>query len=596
MTEHKLSLAKFYRILFVLFVITLFLSVGVLYKIRTNLRQQVEATFTSRIQSQIHMLESTNQGMEKAMANLLIGNENIVLLQGNPDIYTHDLAVRNLYNDLQDLRDYFSSYNFFYYDKNNDEFIIPTPISVDRVGASDIDRTIVTYVHENQETLIPSNNKWMLLSTDDGTVFVAKIYHSDDMYVGCWSTVDYLSERFSVNEYSSVNESLFLVKNNEIQTGLTGYEELFHTTVPCVNSQSRVASSGYYEAVWYELDKSDFSLIFVFDVLEKYRNMTVWIILLFCIIFSILFAGLFLLAFVQRKLTQPVRAFLDNLDMEQISSPEGLHFAELDEINHMFQNAREQIRALKIRTYEQELESCQLEMEYLQVQIKPHFYINCMTIIYNMAQSGHMKEIQQLALETSDYLRSIFRHGNVPVTLAEEMLHVQKYLNINSIRYEDSFTYRIELPESLAQYRILPLMLHTVIENSIKHGLGSTDDLKIRIRACVERLPGNGTAVLHLSVTDNGSGYPEEMLAKLNSDADCRTASGRHIGLYNLKKRIEYFYPEGAGIHFGNLPEGGAATDIYIPVTYVLPENASDAVSDVDSVSDANGAKGVGLA
>ena len=579
MTEHKLSLAKFYRILFVLFLITLFLSVGVLYRIRTNLKQQVESTFTSRIQSQIHMLENTNQGMEKAMANLLVDNEKVALLQEDPDIYTHDLTVRNLKIELKTLRDYFSSsYNFFCYDGSNDEFMMPRPLTTDLATAATINAVIVNYVHENQETLIPSNNKWMLLATADGTVFVTKIYHSDDMYVGCWSTVDYLSERFGVNEYSSVNESLFLVKNSEIQTGLSEYEALFHTTVPCVNSQEKVASSGYYEAVWYEMDKSDFSLIFVFDVLEKYRNMTVWIILLFCIIFSILFAGLFLLAFVQRKLTQPVRAFLDNLDMEQISSPAGLHFAELDEINHMFQNAREQIRALKIRTYEQELESCQLEMEYLQVQIKPHFYINCMTIIYNMAQSGHMKEIQQLALETSDYLRSIFRHGNVPVTLAEEMLHVQKYLNINSIRYEDSFTYRVDLPKSLENYRILPLMLHTIIENSIKHGLGSTDDLKIRISACVEKLPENGTAVLHLSVTDNGSGYPEEMLAKLNSDADCRTASGRHIGLYNLKKRIEYFYPEGAGIHFGNLPDGGAATDIYIPVRYVLPE--ADSVTD----------------
>ena len=71
MAEHKLSLAKFYRVLFVLFLITLFLALGVLQVIRSNLKQQVESTFTSRIQSQIHMLESTNQGMEKAMANLL---------------------------------------------------------------------------------------------------------------------------------------------------------------------------------------------------------------------------------------------------------------------------------------------------------------------------------------------------------------------------------------------------------------------------------------------------------------------------------------------------------------------------------------------
>lgn len=81
---------------------------------------------------------------------------------------------------------------------------------------------------------------------------------------------------------------------------------------------------------------------------------------------------------------------------------------------------------------------------------------------------------------------------------------------------------------------------------------------------------------LYLSVSDSGPGYADEVLEILNTTADCRTSSGRRIGLYNLKKRISYFYHGEAAISFSNLDTGGALTEIRIPAKYALPENTCE--------------------
>lgn len=434
MSERTLSIAKFYRFLFVLSAFIIVLSAGIGWIIRQNIQQKVAETFHSRIHSQIEMMDSNYQSMEKAMANLLLENEHVQILRNNPDIYAYNTAVLNLKNDLKVIRDYyFSSYNFFYYDVENGDFIMPTPVTTSYTDSLCVNETIKNYITDNLNHMIPSNNRWLLMNTDEGLVFTTKIYHAGSVCVGCWNTADYILNRFGVNQYSNVEEYLFFVKNNQVVTEPGEYERLLGTDQLLVSAADRIASWHNYEIIWYEFNKSDFSLVFVFDALGKYKNMTLFIIVLFAVIFAIFFCALFLLAVIQRKLAAPLKQFIDTMDLESVRDPGPIHFEEIAQINRLFLSARQQIHDLKIRTYEQQLERYQLEMDYLQVQIKPHFYVNCMTIIYNMAQSGHIREIQQLALETSDYLRSTFRYGNIPITLKEELLHVQKYLNINSI-------------------------------------------------------------------------------------------------------------------------------------------------------------------
>lgn len=577
MSERKLSITRFYQFLFIFSILIIVLSAGIGWIIRRNIQQKVTETFHSRINSQLEMMDSNYQSMEKAMANLLLENKHVLILRNDPDIYAYNTAVLNLKNDLKVIRDYyFSSYNFFYYDMEKDDFIMPTPVTTNYTDALCVNAAIKDYIAGNLEHMTPSSNRWLLLNTDSGLLFTTKIYHAGSVCVGCWNTADYILNRFGVNQYSNVEEYLFFIKNNQVAASLDEYERLLGTDKLFVSAANRIASHHNYEIIWYEFNKSDFSLVFVFDALGKYKNMTSLIIMLFAVIFTILFCAIFLLAVIQRRLAAPLKRFIDNLDLESVRDPGPIHFEEIDQINRLFSNARRQIHDLKIKTYEQQLEHYQLEMDYLQVQIKPHFYINCMTIIYNMAQSGHIKEIQQLSLETSDYLRSTFRYGNIPVTLKEELLHVQKYLNINSIRYKDEFTYHILLPQKLEMYRIPPLILHTLIENSIKHGFDYTRSLEIQIKVRLETPDACSEEWLSLSVSDSGPGYADDILEVLNATTDCRTASGRRIGLYNLKKRITYFYHGEARLSFSNLAAGGALTEIKIPAKYTLPEGTCE--------------------
>ena len=81
-----------------------------------------------------------------------------------------------------------------------------------------------------------------------------------------------------------------------------------------------------------------------------------------------------------------------------------------------------------IRKVKEQLEKQKTKIDYLQLQIRPHFYINCLNSIYSMAQLKHTEEIQQLALYVSGYMRSIFRKGTKPILMDEELQQIVNYV------------------------------------------------------------------------------------------------------------------------------------------------------------------------
>lgn len=78
-----------------------------------------------------------------------------------------------------------------------------------------------------------------------------------------------------------------------------------------------------------------------------------------------------------------------------------------------------QIKKLKIDIYEKELEKQKTMMNYLQLQIRPHFFLNCLNTIYSMAQTQLYEEIMKMSMITSNYFRYIFQNTQdlVPVKM-----------------------------------------------------------------------------------------------------------------------------------------------------------------------------------
>lgn len=102
---------------------------------------------------------------------------------------------------------------------------------------------------------------------------------------------------------------------------------------------------------------------------------------------------------------------------------------ELEQANDQFKDLMEQIKTFKIAMYEQELEKQQIQLDYMKQQIKPHFFLNCLTSIYSMAQIQMYQEIEDMAMSTSKYFRYLFQNGEDFVPLENELEHVRMYPN-----------------------------------------------------------------------------------------------------------------------------------------------------------------------
>ena len=197
----------------------------------------------------------------------------------------------------------------------------------------------------------------------------------------------------------------------------------------------------------------------------------------------------------------------------------------------------------------------------MHLQIQPHFYINCMSLIYNMAVMGEDDTIQQLSACVSDYFRYIFRADGERISLREELRHVGNYLEICRIRYKERLTFRVEEGEGTGEVDIPPLLLHTFVENSVKYAAGSGKATEILV--CARQMEEEG--IVEIRVEDNGTGFPESVLESLRAEEDIVTEKGTRIGIRNGITRLALIYGPAAGVRFENREEGGAGVIIRLP-------------------------------
>ena len=211
-----------------------------------------------------------------------------------------------------------------------------------------------------------------------------------------------------------------------------------------------------------------------------------------------------------------------------------------------------------------------MQLEYLQLQIKPHFFLNCMTSIHSMAQLHLDEEIQRMAAATAEYFRYIFQSGQACVPLSGELAHARNYLEIQKMRYGEALRYDIRAEDGARDVLIPPLTLQTFLENTIKHAMSLDEGLRITIRA---RREGD---FARLEIADTGRGFPPEVLAALQSGA-LFGEDGQHIGIRNTLSRLEILCGGRASVQFRNAPEGGAQIILRIPAMRASEEGGGGA-------------------
>ncbi len=237
--------------------------------------------------------------------------------------------------------------------------------------------------------------------------------------------------------------------------------------------------------------------------------------------------------------------------------------AEFELMNKTFNDMASQIKDLKIEVYEDKLNIQQAEMEQLKLQINPHFFLNSLNIIYQMANERDYALIQEMTSSLVDYFRFIFKSGLTYVVLEDEIRHTRNYLKIQELRFPEHLTFEIDMPEYLSRYLVPPLLIQSFVENAIKYALSLEEVLHILIQ--VDLVGTLEVPQLEIKIQDNGPGFSETMLSQLRQPADASFSNGDKIGIRNIQRRLHILYQGQARIEFANAPEGGAIVTITLP-------------------------------
>ena len=234
---------------------------------------------------------------------------------------------------------------------------------------------------------------------------------------------------------------------------------------------------------------------------------------------------------------------------------------ELVQLVNVFNHMIERVKRLKIEKYEVKLEAQRATMQYLQLQVRPHFYANALNIIYSLAERKDYDTIQRISKAIVNYSRAMFHDVTELVELQREIEHVHYYMEIQEIRYMMQITCDVKVPEETKSALIPPFIIQSFVENSVKYAFTTKKNCKIVI--LVEKDASKENIMIRIS--DNGEGYSEELLKK---GWEHKNEEG-HIGLTNVYHRLKLIYAEKANIQLMN--DHGAVTIVTVP--YIAVDN-----------------------
>ena len=217
------------------------------------------------------------------------------------------------------------------------------------------------------------------------------------------------------------------------------------------------------------------------------------------------------------------------------------------------------IYSLRLHNMKQELEKNRLQLNNLQLQIRPHFLLNMFKIIYNFTMDGNVDDIREVVLYLSDYFRGIFQHGNDLEYFSKEMMLIEEYIKVAKIRYQGFVEFSSQIDPDVYEIKIPPLLIHNFIENIISHAMipGKT----VHIMMSAEYADGIVTFV----IGDDGSGMTVEEVERVNGEHFWESDERVHVGLKNSLERIRFFYGTDAEIYVESVVDEGTVFTVSFP-------------------------------
>lgn len=229
---------------------------------------------------------------------------------------------------------------------------------------------------------------------------------------------------------------------------------------------------------------------------------------------------------------------------------------EFGRIQMAFNGMVDQLSTLLESVKREEREKRLAELDFLQAQINPHFIYNTLSSIRFLLEMDKVQEAGEMVFYFSKLLRQTLSRSDEFIPLGEELEMLECYVDLQRLRYPETFRYSCEVDRSLWGNTLPKLLLQPVVENSIFHGVGQ-HQIHIRVRGWLE-----GDALI-LQVEDDGVGISKDKIEQvMNKDLQIN-----RVGLKNVQDRIRLNYGPEYGLTIAGRRAGGTVVTFRLPRT-----------------------------
>ena len=533
----KHSIHFFFKLLLVLLLINILINIAMSNITRNFIKNQNIVHLRSSIEIYADSVNEKLHSVERFMYSTITHNESLEKLN-------HVQTFLDYQENLKKVQTSFAE--FEYQNETHMTFLLETDSTDHFINVSNL------YIPYEDYLLLKSNlkslrsdisdRKWKNVTTKNSEYLVKSVHYEGKIIYAVISSEDILKPLRKLN-----------IGNN----GKLSLKE-----------PNNIPSEDYLIHAQNEKTHLPFDIYVLVDYAEVFRNITLLEVFLSAVPIIITILSIIIILYIRQWMIKPITRLTERLSQLGDSIPPSEFFIsegilEIDKANDKLNKVIFDMQELKIREYHSQLELKKIELNYLKNQIRPHFYLNMLSMIHSMLQTKNYKEIEELTILTSNYLRHLFMANQDFSELKDEVQHIKDYLEIQRIRYGNSIYFSLDYNSDLQNTLVPSLLLQTFIENTIKHGFSFQDLFTILLS--IKKVKTENSDYIQICIEDNGPGFSEEILSKLNQKQSLITEDGHHIGITNTIERLNLLYPNDYSIAFENNEEGGAKILLLIP-------------------------------
>ena len=212
------------------------------------------------------------------------------------------------------------------------------------------------------------------------------------------------------------------------------------------------------------------------------------------------------------------------------------------------------------KEYLLKLKQQETAMRALRHQINPHFLYNTLESIRARALVLKDRETAEAIEGLGRLYRTLIRCPEV-IPLQKEVEVLEMYLKLMSLRFADTFVYRVDIEEEAKDVDTIAFWLQPLAENFFNHGMDQESEFNLLMLEAVKKEDG-----ILVTMSDNGRGILEDRLLEIRKNmVEGGDDPGADIGLRNVYMRLSYFYGEAFSMNIENQAAGGLKIDIFLP-------------------------------